>query len=498
MPVKVSIGRKGIIADHPTAVKVGLDIIEDGGNIFDTAISVSAALSVIQPQMSGPGGDGFILGFLDDEVIAYASSGASPSGFDTDRYLEEKPTRGPLTVTIPGLVYLWGYLYENYASLPLEKLLKPAIDLAYNGFHAGWLLSSSSKAYERELDRYEWRRYFKDLKLGDLVVNKELARTLKLIASRGWREFYEGELAEEIVSQLREQGVGVDIDDFKNHRGIEVKPLKLEVGDQVLYELPPNTQGVATLQSITALYELGMDRLSFDDSGRIEAWSKPIERIYWFRDTFLGDPGFMNIDVEDYKTYSSIEKLQRIETYKDPSGVGDTTFFIVSDSDTTLGFIQSLFHPFGSGLIAGGFPIQNRGAGFAKEKGLPNSPAPCKKPLHTLSILAIENGDRRYIIGCVGGDVRPQLHLRVYENIFIYKMNPVEAVDAPRFVYTVPRGMQKVVVEEPLKPPPSSSNVEAVQVRYYSSPGYVHVAVLDRGRILLASDPRSEGIALAI
>lgn len=499
MPVKVSIGRRGIIADHPIAVKVGLDIIEDGGNIFDTAISVSAALSVVQPQMSGPGGDGFILGFLDDEVIAYASSGASPSGFDTDRYLEEKPTRGPLTVTIPGLVYLWGYLYENYASLPLEKLLKPAIDLAYNGFYAGWLLSSSSKAYEIDLDSYEWRRYFKGLKLGDLVVNKELARTLKLIASRGWREFYEGELAEEMVAQLREQGVCVCIDDFRNHRGIEVKPLKLEADDQILYELPPNTQGVATLQSITALYELGMSRLAFDDSERIKAWSKPIERIYWFRDTFLGDPGFMKIDIEDYKTFSSIEKLQQIEACKDPpSGIGDTTFFVVSDSDVILGFIQSLFHPFGSGLIAGGFPIQNRGVGFAKERGLPNSPAPCKKPLHTLSILAIENEDRKYIIGCVGGDVRPQLHLRVYENIFIYKMNPVEAVDAPRFIYTVPRGTQKVIVEEPLKPPLLSSSVEAVQVGYYGSPGYVHVAVLDKGRTLLASDPRSEGIALAI
>jgi gamma-glutamyltranspeptidase/glutathione hydrolase len=162
-----------------------------------------------------------------------------------------------------------------------------------------------------------------------------------------------------------------------------------------------------------------------------------------------------------------------------------------------IGFIQSLFYTFGSGLIVGDFPVQNREAGFAKEEGLPNSPAPCKKPLHTLSILAVEDGDGRCIIGCVGGDIRPQLHLRVYENIFIYRMNLAEAVDAPRFVYTIPRGVQRVVVEEPLKSPPSRG-IEAIWVKHYGSPGYVHAAAIDEaGRTLLVNDPRSEGIALA-
>jgi hypothetical protein len=285
MPVKVSIGCRGITADHPLAVKVGLDILEDGGNAFDAAISVSAVLSVVQPQMGGPGGDGFILGFIDDEIVAYASSGKSPSKFDTGRYLEEKPIRGPLTVTIPGLVHLWGQLYEEYASLPFDRLLKPAVDLAYNGFNAGWFLSNSSKSYEEELIRYEWGRYFKGIKLGDLVVNREMARTLKLISSNGWSEFYDGKLAEEIVSQLRNQGVDADIDDFRRHRCIRIKPLKMEVDEKILYELPPNTQGVSTLQLINALYELDMGRLPFDDKRRIEAWSRPVEEVYEFRDS---------------------------------------------------------------------------------------------------------------------------------------------------------------------------------------------------------------------
>ncbi|MEM2739591.1 MAG: gamma-glutamyltransferase [Candidatus Bathyarchaeia archaeon] len=498
MPVKISIGCRGVTADHPLAVKTGLDTLEDGGNAIDAAISVSAVLSVVQPQMSGPGGDGFILGFIDDEIVAYASSGRSPSRFDTGRYLEEKPSRGPLTVTIPGLVYLWGYLYEEYASLPLDKLLKPAIDLACNGFNAGWLLSNSSRFYEGELSMYEWRRYFKGVRLGDLIVNREMARTLKLISSDGWREFYDGRLAEEVVSQLRRQGVDVSLDDFREHRGVRVRPLRVEVDGRTLYELPPNTQGVSTLQMISALHELDMGRFPFDDEGRMEAWRRPVEDVYEFRDRFLGDPTYMEVNIEDYVTYPSIEASRDARKHSgNTTSGGDTTFFIVSDGRACIGFIQSLFYPFGSGLIAGGFPIQSRGAGFAKEEGLPNSPAPSKKPLHTLSILAVEDGDDRYIIGCVGGDIRPQLHLRVYENIFIYGMNPAEAVDAPRFIYTIPRGAQKIVVEEPLKPPPSRG-IEVLRVKHYGSPGHVHVAVIDKnGRTLLTNDPRSEGVALA-
>ncbi|MGB9741098.1 MAG: gamma-glutamyltransferase family protein [Candidatus Bathyarchaeia archaeon] len=498
VPVKISIGCRGVTADHPLAVKVGLDILEDGGNAFDAAISVSAVLSVVQPQMSGPGGDGFILGFINDEVIAYSSSGRSPSGFDAGKYLEKKPTRGPLTVTIPGLVHLWGHLYEEYASMPLDKLLKPAIDLACNGFNAGWFLSNSSRSYEEELSGYEWRRYFKGVKLGDLIVNTEMARTLKLISSNGWREFYDGKLTEEMVSQLQNQGVDVSSDDFKEHRSVKVKPLKAEVYGRTLYELPPNAQGVSTLQLISALHELDMGEFTFGDKERIEAWSEPVEKVYKFRDEFLGDPTYMNVNVEDYVAYSSLEAFRNTKKHgENPASGGDTTFFIVSDSKAFIGFIQSLFQPFGSGLIVGGFPVQNRGAGFAKDRGLPNSPAPRKQPLHTLSILAVEDGDDKYIIGCVGGDIRPQLHLRVYENIFIYGMNPAEAVGAPRFVYTMPRRAQRVVVEEPLKSP-SSKKAEVFQVQHYGSSGHVHVAVINKaGRTILTNDPRSEGIALA-
>mgnify|MGYP001772576858 CR=1 FL=1 len=499
MTVKFAAGGMGVVSDHPLATFIGLEVLKNGGNAFDAAIAVSAALSILQPHMGGPGGDAFLLGFVGDEVIAYMSSGRSPSGFNAEEYLKVKPTRGPLTVTVPGLVGLWGALHEEYATMPLDRLLEPAIKLAYNGFRVGWSLAHASQASEAELSSYKWARYFKGLKLGDLYRNTEMAKTLRIIATRGWEEFYFGELAEKLVEELVEQGVNIGLDDLMEHEVRSVKPLKLEVDGRVLYELPPNTQGLSTLQLISALYELDLYKEPFEAPSRILKWYEATSNVYSFRDLYLGDPDYMRIDPQYYVEYHKIKEVSTINKQSKSAEGRDTTFFIVSDGYTTIGFIQSLFHSFGSGLVALGFPIQNRGVGFAKQKDLPNSPAPKKLPLHTLSILAVDAGDKKYIIGCVGGDLRPQLHLRVYENIFVYKMHPAKAVNAPRFIYTEFGGKPKVVVEEPLRLP-QTTTITAVQVGYLELHGHVHVGIAfaNKRKVELAGDFRSEGVACAI
>lgn len=498
MPAKVAIGTKGVVSDHQLATQVGLDVLKNGGNAFDAAIAISAVLSVVQPQMGGIGGDAFLLGFYGDEVIAYLSSGKSPSGFREEDYLSMKPTRGPLTVTIPGLVYLWGAIHEEFATLPLDYLLRPAINIAYNGFNVGLMLSEASSAYEKELEGYKWSKYYRGLNVGDTFINRDMARALRLIASRGWEEFYYGELAENITSELEEQGVVMGLDDLMEHEGSKAKPLKLEWGDALLYELPPNTQGITTLQLISALQELELGKHDFYSPERITSWSEPIARTYKFRDLYIGDPDYMSINPEDYVKYSSIENV-KLDVPTEGQGGGDTTFFIVSDGDTIIGFIQSIFYPFGSGLTISGFPVQNRAVGFAKVRGLPNSPAPRKLPLHTLSVLGVDRGNEKYIIGCVGGDARPQLQLRVFENIFVYGMPINKAVAAPRFIYVTPYGGQEVVVERPLRPPPQGEGdrVSVKEVDYFEAKGHVHVGKLVKQKVILTCDPRSEGLPLA-
>ncbi|MCX8184995.1 MAG: gamma-glutamyltransferase [Sulfolobales archaeon] len=499
MVVKSLFGVKGVSTDSPLATKAAIEVLQDGGNAFDAAIAASAVLSVVLPHTGGLGGDGFMLSFIDNDVTAFMSSGRSPSGFSSEEYLKQMPKRGPLTVTVPGLSYLWGFISEEFCRLPLERLLRPAISLAYSGFYASYYLARASKLAESELERFKWSKYYRGVEPGTLLSNKEMARTLRAIATRGWDEFYYGKLAEKFVEELQAQGVDIGLEDLMEHEGYEVKPLKLGVDDRVIYELPPNTQGATTLHMISAIYELGLDRAAFDDPGRIEKWAEVVRVAYSFRDTFVGDPDYMEIDISSHLEYGKTQQLLLSKQTESASyGGSDTTFFTVSDGEVVVGFIQSLFHPFGSGLVALGFPIQNRGYGFAKKAGLPNSPAPKKRPLHTLSILGIEDGSRRYMVGCAGGDWRPQIHARIYENIFIYRMSLPQALDAPRFIFTDPAG-RRVVVESRLRVSQTEKLV-VEQAETYGSTGLVHAAVVDRSKLVVqvASDPRSEGIALAI
>jgi len=493
--VKIAYGTMGVSADHPLAVKVGIDVLEEGGNAFDAAIAVSAALSVLQPQSGGPGGDAFALLIGEGEMKAFASNGKSFSGFDAERFIAEGPKRGPLTVTVPGLVSLWGKLNEDFGTMPLNDLLQPAISLAYNGFSAGYMLATASSSSEKELEKYRWSRYFRGIQPGDFITNRDMARTLRAIAERGWSDFYEGNLAESILRELEEQGVIGEADDLRKHKAVEVEPLKLDVEGMVLYELPPSTHGITTLHLISALHELGLDGMDFGDPKRVLAWREPVRISYEFRDSQIGDPDFMSLDVTKMTRYSDIKERARSGI---SGGIGkDTTFFIVADGEYLLGFIQSLFNPFGSGLVVGGFPVQNRGLGFARKRGIPNSPAPRKRPLHTLSILGIDEGNAWRIVGCVGGDVRPQLHLRAYENLYVYRMNDAQALMAPRFIFTSPTGEQVVEVEEGIRFI-EEGGLKLLKVPLYGTHGHIHTARMDaRGALLLASDPRTEGISMA-
>jgi len=463
----------GIAADHPLAVKAGKEILEEGGNIFDATIAISSVLSVVQPQMGGLGGDAFILILLNNgEVLIYNGSGRSLKNFDVDEYLKEKPIRGPLTFTVPGLVDLWGFLQDNFCSMDLKRILKSSISIAFNGFNIGLLLAEHIKECEADLYKFDnWRKMYLGKKFGDLFKNPSLGLILSRIGEKGWEEFYRGELAIDMVNELNKQGVKIELKDLEEHKGFKVKPIKYEIQDKILYEIPPNSQGISTLQMISALYELKLDKYEFFDKSRIKAWAEPVRKIYNFRDKHIGDPEFVKINVSEYLSYGS---LNYTSLKAEVSGEGDTTFFTLVDSKGNLiGFIQSLFYPFGSGLIAHGISFQNRGSAFAKIKNLPNSPSPNKRPLHTLSILAVEDKEFKGIIGCAGGDLRPQIHTRIFENIFVYKMSLEEAIKASRFLFL----KDSIIFEDSLK----------------RSAGLVNASLYKDKSIIVATDPRGEG-----
>ncbi|MEM0372995.1 MAG: gamma-glutamyltransferase family protein [Sulfolobaceae archaeon] len=475
-----SIGNKIVATQHYLATQVGIKVLENGGNAFDAAIAISAVLGVVLPYSSGLGGDGFLLAKTPEGVIAYNASGWAPKNSKKPKSLDD-----PNSVLVPGLVDLWEFVYERYCTMDANELLRPAISLATNGFHVSRGLYNASI---KSLRPYEsWKRVYGGLRLAEKLKLPNMAEVLKRI-SKDFREFYEGKVSEEIISGLLEHNVPVTHEDFAKFRGERVDPIRLEYRDGYLvYELPPNSQGITTLQLLKLMQLTEVNKLPYEDNKRISRLLDLYKIAYEDRNRYVSDPRFNKIDV-----YSLIREeylIQRLNSGRfsgklDPAN--DTTFFLVSDGENEVGFIQSLFHHFGSGIVVKDIPFNNRGLGFTDGA---NDIAPHKRPLHTLSILYAEKEREAIMIGCAGADLRPQIHALVFTYVVDYGMEIDQAVNAPRFAYTG----DKVLVEKRL-------NYPGVLLDYYAAEVGIVQAMrrVREGVYIGVADPRSDGISLSL
>jgi len=489
----VSYGRYGVSSRLYLASYYGLKVLEEGGNVFDAAITISSLLSLLIPHTGGLGGDGFILGKLNnDELIAYNGSGKTPREFPAEDFIREKPSIGPLTVTVPGLVDLWMYIYEEYATMDLNYLLKPAISLAYNGFHLTEQTGYTIKLYRNKLSRFKsWSKVYGKLSSGEYVRFSKMGEAFKAIAKYGWEGFYNSRYTEYIVKELNDEGVKISTEDFNRHSGYRFKPIKIYYRESEIYELPPNTQGITTLEILRMMENIELYKYDIESIDRIYKYIKIAALAYRDRDEYIGDPEYIK---EDYLKVLSDKHISNLSNEIKLS-YGDTTFFTLADKyGNILGFIQSIFYPFGSGIVAYEIPFQSRALGFKPIKGHVNSPAPDKRPLHTLSISYIDSGDKEYIIGCAGGELRPQIHTQIISNILDYEMSLSESGNMWRYMLIEWGDGRpiKVISEKDLK----VNNIE--YVGYPSkNVGIIHTLYREKDKIGLYADIRGGGVALA-
>jgi len=439
MPLYAAIGSKGGVASQTGfATTEGLKVLERGGNAFDAAIVASSILTVILPYTSSIGGDGFLLALdRNSDLVAYNGSGRSPEEFPVDKYLEERPVVGPLTITVPGLVDLWDWTSDSYCSMKLADLLKPAISLAQNGFFVQEPLTEAVEVSRSSVERYEsWNTTFGRMDAGSWVNFPRLSTVYTAIANKGADAFYRSKLTEDIVQELNDQGACLTSTDFSRHRGEVVSPIRCSYKDFELCELPPNSQGVSTLQLLKAVELNELGELSFASTERVEKFLSLAASAYEDRDTYVSDPDFFKTPIEKLLSAENMKDRFNRKCNQNALRGNDTTFLVASDCQGNLvGFIQSIFKKFGSGIVAHEIPFQNRATGFALNLKVPNCPAPRKRPLHTLSILLARHESRgNYLIGCAGGDARPQVHAEVFVNIAEYEMSLSKAVEAPRYV----------------------------------------------------------------
>ena len=451
---------------HPLATQVAIDILKSGGNAVDAAIAANAAIGLMEPTGNGIGGDLFAIIWDPKTKKLYGlnASGRSPLGRSYDELIERLdgrdslPALGDLPVSVPGTVDGWFEMHKRFGEIPMRKILQPAIDYGENGFPVspviGFYLERSLAGFERRIDsinEFDNARatYFKNgaPKAGTIFKNPDLAKTLTLIAGKGRKAFYEGEIAQTIDAYMKRIGGDLRYEDFSNHKSEWVEPGCVEYRGFDLCELPPNGQGFAALQMANILKNVDLaqwprgsaevlhyiteaKRLAFEDLGR-----------------FYADPAFADIPIkgllsEDYgrKRFALIdpEKANPNPAPGDPKleGEGDTTYLTVADKNGMMvSLIQSNYRGMGSGLVPDGlgFMLQDRGELFSLDPNHPNVYAPGKRPFHTIiPAFVMKDGAPFMSFGLMGGGMQPQGHMQVLINIVDYGMNIQEAGDAAR------------------------------------------------------------------
>ena len=450
------ISQNGMVAtSHPLASQIGVDILQNGGNAIDAAIAANAALGLMEPTGNGIGGDLFAIVWIENEKKLYGlnASGRSPEDLSLEYFKENDfksiPAYGPLPVSVPGCVDGWFELHEKFGKIKMRDILSPTIKYAEDGFPVSELVSYYMKNASnnfKEYPNFKETYYINDStpKKGQIFKNPDLAKTLRVIAKKGKKGFYEGEVANSIANFIQDQGGFLSYDDLKNHKSEWIDPVSTNYRGYDVWELPPNGQGIAALQILNLLEAYDIKSMGFGSAEYIHHFVEAKKIAFADRAKYYADMDFNKIPVEyliskEYadirrKDISSESAAKRVL----PGNIenGDTIYLTTADSDGNMvSLIQSNYRGMGSGMIPTGlgFMLQDRGELFSLDQNHFNVYAPKKRPFHTIIPAFITKDGKPFVsFGLMGGAMQPQGHAQIVINIVDFDMNLQEAGDAPR------------------------------------------------------------------
>jgi gamma-glutamyltranspeptidase/glutathione hydrolase len=455
--------RKGLVASgHPLASAAGLHVLMQGGNAVDAAVAVAGVLGVVQPMMSGLGGDTFVVLWRahDRSLHALNGSGIAPYAatreWFTSRGHRKMPLRGMLSVSVPGAVDAMQTALERWGShaFTLKQLLEPAIEYAGDGFPVAQRVASWIRESQEVLARFpsSARIYLPNGKpptAGAVLANPDLARSLRALAEGGREEFYRGELAGRIVRYCRQHDGLLTEREFADHASEIHEPIHTTYRGVTVCTTAPPSQGIILLEILNILEGFSPEELRWGTAGATHLMVEAKKLAVADRNAYLGDPRVVDIpgDVLLSKDYAARRRASIDPRHAQtgglagalPEAVGDTTYFCVADHEgNVVSFITSLSAAFGCGEVVEGTGIMlnNRaGRGFILEDGHPNCIAPGKRTMHTLMpFLATRGGSPHLVWGTPGGDGQPQWDLQAFSAIFDSGFGPQEAVELPRWM----------------------------------------------------------------
>ena len=523
-------GQRGVVAtSQPLASEVGIGILRDGGNAFDAAVATAAALNVVEPTSTGLGGDVFALyRTADGDVGAMRACGGAPANATIDAVRSAlaaddatdvddpadatMPATGAHTVTVPGTARGWEATAERFGEFALDRLLKPAIRYATEGYPVSEVIANAwtdgEDLFESDHAREAYLFDGEAPSVGRTVTLPKLGRSMELIAAAGADVVYEGEIAEAIAGEVQRAGGFMTVDDLA---GFEVEwpdPVSTTYNGAEVYELPPNNQGLIALEALNVAEELGVGDGEYGAAERAHYLAEALKLAFHDGHRYITDPEY-----EDHPPLASDAWAEKRAARVDDEANDDVTFGVpdanAEDADTVLltiadeegnvvSYINSRFSGFGSGLVAGdtGIALQNRGSSFSLNPDHPNSLEPGKRPFHTLLPGLLRRGEDDWAaFGVMGGYMQPQGHVQVVSNLVDRGMPLQRALDEARWRY---RESGALAIEPHFDDDVAAKLVRRghdVRVLSPSTFGGAQIARNEDGVLSAATEPRKDGSA---
>ncbi len=453
----VVMGTRGAVAcGHPLAAQAGIRTLQAGGNAADAAVAIGAALNLVEPNMSGLGGDGFVMVFDQESnrVQVCNGTGAAPLRATAERFRANGiPYKHLLSVSTPGLCDAWLMTHARFGRLKLDEVMAPAIELAEAGFPVSHKMaaaladevpSPTMVPFTREVFSREGR----PLRAGEICRNPNLAQTLRRLACEGRDAFYTGPIARAIVEFSDQLGGLLSLDDFARHRSCWQEPITTTYRGHTVYEAPPNSSGHVLLQMLNLIEPFELSALDEDD--RIHVMTEAKRLAFADREAYLADPEFVEVPVEQLisKAYAA-ERMKLIEPSRAMTQVEcgtpqgreareDTTCFVVIDRwGNAVCQLQSIQTSWGSGLIAGetGILLNNRMTYWHLDEGHVDCLVGGKRVRHTMNPVMVfdQRGQLVYALGTPGADTQVQTNLQMLAHLIDFGLNPQEAIESPRW-----------------------------------------------------------------
>jgi gamma-glutamyltranspeptidase/glutathione hydrolase len=455
-PSEASATRRPVIASEvvatsqPLAAQAGLAMLRLGGNAVDAALAAGIALTVVEPVSNGLGSDGFALIWDGRTVHAINGSGGAPRGWTAD-VLNAWPSSSPRgwnSVTVPGVVALWRDVSERFGRLPFEKLFEPAVEWAQSGFPVS---PSVAERWQVQAAELAGQPGFADAYLpqgrvpaiGQNFRLPALARSLQDIAETRGRSFYQGALAEKMVSHCGSHGGLMSLDDLAQHRSEWAMPVQYACLGHELNEMPPNSQGLVVQMTLGILAEHDWPAYDLDSAESIHLQIEAFKLAAADVARYVGDARVTPVPVAELLDPDYLKQRARLvgdraQTFG-PGLPADGGTVVVTTGDRDgmmVSLLQSSFVGFGSGVVVPdtGVSLHNRAGSFTLVPGHPNAPAPGKRPLHTLlPAMVLKDGAPLMSLGVTGGNMQPQGQVQLLLRVLAQNTEPQTAIDAPRY-----------------------------------------------------------------